>query len=458
MLRLTPGQGRWATVSGFLVATADEDPAYAVVPDEGPLVPVTGTCGTRRVTGSPSGCRCRRRSTPSTARGGHARTLQAWGRPLAAAGDSTRRRWRRPRPRCSTPCTSRARPTTGHSSMSDAQVLDELGMVTEYWVDEADGRIAGFDLPDSAATGPVHDVRRRRRTVAEVCSFGGESSFFALAEEAAALFPQAGSPARGHRPAGRGDAGPGGVPGARRRSVAPASGSGFSSGGVAMARGGAGRVSGALAHELGHNFGFEHSNIGDDAVPQPLQRDGRRCRRREPAHRPEHGLSGRRRHRRARRDPDRRDPGSHRSPSRVTETSAPRTAEDGQRALAVTPPDTGKTFYVEYRSGPGPGCRVGVRPRCRPQTSYVFRPGVVVEEIWRDAGHGVSLLPDRENSWRTATIDGRDLDQPQRNCHGDGGRDRRVGSGGHGGHTHRLHRSTPAGRSRSTASRRSARA
>ena len=45
-----------------------------------------------------------------------------------------------------------------------------------------------------------------------------------------------------------------------------------------------------------------------------------------------------------------------------TATLEPRSAHSGVRGLAVTPPDTQKTFYVEYRSGTGAGRRTRRTP------------------------------------------------------------------------------------------------
>ncbi len=187
-------------------------------------------------------------------------------------------------------------------------------------------------------------------------------------------------------------------------------GSGFSSGGVAMARAAPGRVSGTLAHELGHNFGFDHSNIGATPYLNLYNVMGtgvagvNELTVLSTAYRVGAGIEA---------------PGEINTvaisdptaPVTVTDTLAPRTAEGGQRALAVTPPDTGKTFYVEYRSGldqdAGSAYALGAAAG-----TYVFGPGVVVEEIWKDAGHGVSLLPDRENSWRTSSSEGDTWDSP----------------------------------------------
>ncbi len=54
-----------------------------------------------------------------------------------------------------------ARPTNvGGFSLTDDEVLAGLGLATDFWVDEADGRIAGFDVPDSPVRrGSVRDVR-----------------------------------------------------------------------------------------------------------------------------------------------------------------------------------------------------------------------------------------------------------------------------------------------------------
>ncbi len=235
-----------------------------------------------------------------------------------------------------------------------------------------------------------------------VCSLGGESSFFAMAAEAAAQFPQASfiggadllvvvTPDRADCPASS--------------PIGRASmGSTFSSGGVAMVRSLPGRVSGTLAHELGHTFGFDHSNIGEQPflnlynVMSGGVAGVNELTTLSTAYRVGAGLEA----------PDEirtvpiADPTK---PVVVTGTLAPRTAEEGQRAIAVTPPDTGKTFYVEYRDGLGQDAGSAYALGA-PAQSYAFRPGVVVEEIWRDVGHGVSLLPDRDNSWRTSSVAG----------------------------------------------------
>ena len=177
-----------------------------------------------------------------------------------------------------------------------------------------------------------------------------------------------------------------------------------------MARGGPAIVRGGIAHEMGHNFGFGHSNLGDleylnlynvmaGGVANMNQLTALST-----AYRVGAGID---------------EPGEIRTvaiadptqPVTRTETVAPRTSEDGQRALAVTPPDTGETFYVEYRSGQD---RDADSPYVHGLSvnGYAFRPGVVVEEVRWGAGHGVSLLTDRDTRFRTATIDGETWTSP----------------------------------------------
>ena len=112
-----------------------------------------------------------------------------------------------------------------------------------------------------------------------------------------------------------------------------------------------GALSALLAHEMGHTFGFGHSDIGGVESRNIFNVMGTaiadvKLPVLSTAYRVGAGIAA------AGEVTTVAIPDAAQS---VTSTHVlePRSAESGVRGLAVTPPDTRKTFYVEYRSGTG---------------------------------------------------------------------------------------------------------
>ncbi|GAA2118494.1 hypothetical protein GCM10009843_10450 [Nocardioides bigeumensis] len=375
------------TLTGRLIAAGEDELVYALARDDGALVPVTGDLD--GLVGDRVTARLQVPG-PLDARPGSPLTQEAlgsWGLPLAAsvvsASDVAS---------AAAPVEHRvfvAKPTNvGAFTLTDAQLLAELGTVAAFWVDEADGEITSFDLP----TGPDDSSQFKTYSTATgasaVCALSGQT-FTSQVQEAAALFPGANffggaatdllvvlTPDQGC------DAGTVGI-----GSV----GSGYTGGGATINRTETSYFESVLAHELGHNFGLAHSNVGSapyrnvyNVMAYALS-DVNQLTAQSTAYRVGTGLD----------DAGEVETVAIPDPQQavtVSRTLKPRADTSGLRALEVTAPDTGRTYYVEYRAGLGQDAGSAYASNSM-VGGYQFRPGVVVEEIYdNDPGIGVSLV------------------------------------------------------------------
>jgi hypothetical protein len=381
------GERSGLTVTGRVIVAGEDDPVYALARADGSLVPVSGTLD--EMVGDRVTARLQI-PQPLDALPGSPLTadaLRAWDRPLAASVISSTEV-----AATSAPVEHRvfvAKPTNvGGFTLTDAQLLGELATVSAFWVDEADGEITSFDLPSDPDDVAQFKTYETDTSASAVCSLSG-SSFFTQVQEAADLFPGASFFGGGATdllvvltPDQGCDAGTVGI-----GSV----GSSYTGGGATINRTEPAYVESVLAHELGHNFGLAHSNVGT----QPYRNvynvmafalsGVNQLTAMSTAYRVGTGLD---------------DPGEVETvaipdvmaPTSVTRTLKPRADTTGLRALEVTVPGTGRTFYVEFRGGQGQdaGSAYALNASIG---SYLFRPGVVVEEIVDvGAGVGVSLV------------------------------------------------------------------
>ena len=202
-------------------------------------------------------------------------------------------------------------------------------------------------------------------------------------------------------------------------------GSSYTGGGATINRAEPVYVESVLAHELGHNFGLAHSNIGSapyrnvyNVMAYALS-DVNQLTAQSTAYRVGTGLD----------DAGEVETVAIPDPQQgvtVSRTLKPRADTSGLRALEVTAPDTGRTYYVEYRAGLGQdaGSAYALNSTVG---GYSFRPGVVVEEIYDNTpGIGVSLVT---NTARHPRRDRRHPDLDESGGDGDGRRDVDVRDG-----------------------------
>ena len=245
-----PASGATSTddvaVTGVLIVAADaagQDRAFALALDDGSLVPVTGDLDERwanaRVSARvrvPTGTGLRTATSPLGV--SDVRLVGAEVAP-AAAEDTAHQVYV-------------ARPTNvGGYTLSTAQVLAQADVVAAFWEDEANGAISDLAVPATVTTYTTGF------SAATVCSLG---QFFPMVDEAAALFPDAeffGSGATDVLVVVTPDIGC-----ATSTLGVGSIGRSFASGGASVTRASSSYLQSTLAHEMGHNFGLQHSNVG----------------------------------------------------------------------------------------------------------------------------------------------------------------------------------------------------
>ena len=371
----------------MLIVAADaagQDRAFALALDDGSLVPVTGDLDERwanaRVSARvrvPTGTGLRTATSPLGV--SDVRLVGAEAAP-AAAEDTAHQVYV-------------ARPTNvGGYTLSTAQVLAQADVVAAFWEDEANGAISDLAVPATVTTYTTGF------SAATVCSLG---QFFPMVDEAAALFPDAeffGSGATDVLVVVTPDIGC-----ATSTLGVGSIGRSFASGGASVTRASSSYLQSTLAHEMGHNFGLQHSNVGTLEYHDIYNVMG-------------FGIAGAHQltalstaYRLAQ---EITDPGEVEAlpvpdPGQVatlTRTLAPRSDESGLRSLTVTSPDTGETYLVDYRSGTGQDAGSPYAGGYS-LAGMVFRPGVVVEQVEEySVGSGVSLV--RDPGGRVAAVAG----------------------------------------------------
>ena len=336
----------------LLVAQPDAPgrlPTYAVALTDGDIVPIRGTFDPGVRTGDVFDGRLALPATVTSTLSDHGesgataalRVVDRRSLTLAVVGAST-----------ITEVSAATAPTThaqfvaavdnhGPLGQSDSQLLGHVSAVGSYWKGEADGAISSIDVPSTVA---------HYDTALSTTDCGLGNDFFALVQEAAAQFPgiQIGGSDQlvlfvPQSCSSGGVVGEGTV------------GSSFASGGALIVKAGA-AIEGTYAHETGHNYGFEHANVrwsGSsmeyygiyDVMGFALNGVNQLTALSTPF-RVFQGIT----------QPGEIqtvDLGARTVPVHATATIETRSDDAGLRSVRVVDPDTGRTLYLDYRSGTG---------------------------------------------------------------------------------------------------------
>ncbi|WP_165807173.1 hypothetical protein [Nocardioides currus] len=284
----------------------------------------------------------------------------------------------RPRPTSSGPVSHRVAvaitTNLGSYGRNTAQIMAQLKSAGDYWVDQADGKITGFQLPASFVS-----YTTTKTTVANGCGIGGTQTtapdFAAVTAEAATLFP-----------------GYDFVTGTDQLVVLmpdvcaqmydgrASTGESLVSGGVSIVSSSAGMAD-TMAHEWGHNYGLAHANTateyGDiyevmgsapNSVPPELGT----------GYRQEQGLI---------------QAGEVATLTGVSGSASIRdranAPETGVRGVEVVDPDNGLTTWFDLRNGTAGDAGAGYRNGITAYGQAYRASGIVVEQ---DADRGLRLL------------------------------------------------------------------
>ncbi len=269
----------------------------------------------------------------------------------------------------------------GAQGMTDTALLDQLDAVAGYWTSQANGAIAGITTPTA-----ITRYAASATTTGGGCGLTG-SSFWAVVQEAAAKFPTANFDGTDQLlvlmpttcstggTTGRGTVG----------------GLSFGNGGYSISVTNAQYFEPTVAHELGHNYGYGHARLGPCTPCASEYGDyysvmGAAI----VGYLPPTALSTPYRVMQGVTDAGEIETltGSDVTTT-LTRTLQPRSASSGLRGLAIPDAATGRTFYVDYRSGTGTDA--GSYYAANGPTG-TYRRGVVVEEV--DQANGTALLPD----------------------------------------------------------------
>jgi hypothetical protein len=265
----------------------------------------------------------------------------------------------------------------GAYTRTTAQFLADLKVATDYWVDQADGRIASFEIP-----GSFTQFATTRTTVATGCGLTGDQTtapeFEPVVQEASALFPgydfvngtdqlvvlvpEACRPGEGT--AGRGRFG-----------------DSVSSGGAVIVGSGS-NLGTILAHELGHNYGLWHARTASEEYGDIYELMGSFTNTVPPelgtGFRHEEGLL----------QGDEVVSLTGRSATTPLLDRA-RTAETGVRGVEVIDPDNGARLWFDLRTGTGSDSGAGYRAAPTAYGRTYRGAGVVIEQ---DVDAGTALL------------------------------------------------------------------
>lgn len=373
-----PGRTRSVDLTGTLLVLAGEngDPSsYSVRRPNGQIVPIDpgsldafdGVDGNSRFAGTVRLPVVNGRATSLRAAAGN-------GTALAVTEARVN-----PRPTAAGPVVHRVAvaltSNLGTYTLTPDQILGQIKIASDYWIDQADGKITGYELPASTAFVPYNTTTT---TVATGCGIAGDQDsapeFDAVTNEAAALFP-------GYDffngtdqlvvvmpdPCAQMFAGRGSL------------GDSLASGGVSIVSAGP-VMSKTQAHEWGHNYGLEHANTaveyGDiyevmgsayQNVPPELGT----------GYRHEQGLL---------------QAGEVASLTATSGAATIRdratTAESGVRGVEVIDPDNGARLWFDLRTGTGSDAGAAYRNGITVYGQTYRAQGVVVEQ---DLGRGLRL-------------------------------------------------------------------
>ncbi|MFN8196262.1 MAG: hypothetical protein U0R80_18505 [Nocardioidaceae bacterium] len=395
-------------VSGtLLVAPAEragDPPSYALRTDRGTIVEVTGLSAYDAAAGArfsgriavPAGL------SMGSARGG--RDGQAGTEALLGRAEASHTRMRLLSgsfTRTTAPALAKAGVThrwfvaapnnLGSQGMTDADILAQMGVVKTYWANQSSKRIASISLPTS-----ITRYEADATTTGGGCGLTG-SDFWAVVQEASVNFPDANFAGTDQlmvlMPT---SCVAGGVTG--RGTVGQMS---FGAGGYSISMTDPRFFEPTLAHEVGHNYGFGHARLGPcgsscaseygdlyspmgGAVLTYLQPSAL-----DTPYRVLQGIA----------DPTEIETVAGGSATTTyTRTLQARGATSGLRSIAIPDTATGKTYYLDYRSGTGTDAGSYYAAN---GTIGTYRRGVVVEEF--NGTNGIALVPE---SGRNAMVAG----------------------------------------------------
>jgi hypothetical protein len=229
----------------------------------------------------------------------------------------------------------------GTLGQDDTALLGHVSTVGSYWESEANGKIGSVVVP---ATVTHYD------TAVSTTDCGLGNDFFTMVQEAENHFP-AFDPAAGDQLVLF-------VPNACSSGAIVGEGTvgtSFANGGELIVKAGT-SIEGTYAHEVGHNYGFNHANARRsgssleyygiyDVMGFALDGFNQLTAISTP-YRVFQGITdvG---------EIQNVDLGTQTAPVHATATIAPRSDATGLRSLKVVNPDTGETLYLDYRSGTG---------------------------------------------------------------------------------------------------------
>jgi hypothetical protein len=223
---------------------------------------------------------------------------------------------------------------------TDRELLGHVSTVASYWQGESNGAISSIAVPTRV-------IRYRTRPATKDCGLGAD--FFDVVQEAAGRFPGITLSGSDQLVVFVPKSCPGGMSGEGTI------GGSFASGGVVIVRTGT-ALTGAYAHEMGHNYGLNHANArrsgssmeyygAYDVMGFALGGYDQLTALSTP-YRVFEGIT---------------DVGEVRDVSlglgsrrvRRSVTIRPRSRDTGLRSVRVVDPDTGEALYLDYRSGTG---------------------------------------------------------------------------------------------------------
>lgn len=263
---------------------------------------------------------------------------------------------------------------TNLGSVSDAAAMAAVAQAAGYWEDEANGRISDVIIDQS-----VHHYSSSVASGGD-CGLISSDEFFAMQEEATALLktlPES-DQVLVVLPKSYCDRG-----GAVGRATG---GESFGSGGFLIAEDGS-LLTGTLAHEVGHNYGLNHADLGPCTTSGCAREYGgiydvmgfaldgvNQLTALSTPYRAMSGIT----------DAGEVAEADFDAPFSKSWTLQPRSDESGQRSVHLVDPDTNEDLWVDYRSGTGQDAGAAYAGGYSLE-GWQFRPGVVVEQRWNES-------------------------------------------------------------------------